>query len=63
MPSSFANVDARPVKSPVSLAVAPELGDMLLPLVIGSTVIFELIGPFKTPLSLVRVGETGDVRS
>ncbi|MDX2493495.1 MAG: cation:proton antiporter [Desulfuromusa sp.] len=34
----------------------PELKDILLPIIIGSTVIFELIGPILTRLALVHVG-------
>ena len=34
----------------------PELGDILLPIILGSTVIFELIGPVLTRQSLFRVG-------
>ena len=37
----------------------PQLGEMLLPLVIGSTVVFELIGPICTRFALRRTGESG----
>jgi hypothetical protein len=35
----------------------PELGDTILPVMIGSTVVFELVGPVLTRLALVRLGE------
>lgn len=38
----------------------PELKDIILPIVLGSTVIFELIGPLVTRRVLIRVG---DIRS
>ena len=34
----------------------PELSDILLPVILGSTVIFELTGPVLTRLALLRVG-------
>ncbi len=37
----------------------PELGRVLLPLVIGSTVVFELLGPVCTRVALRRAGEAG----
>ncbi|KPV40735.1 sodium:proton antiporter [Thiohalorhabdus denitrificans] len=37
----------------------PQLGDAILPLVIGSTVVFELAGPVMTRLALLRAGEAG----
>ena len=37
----------------------PELGETLLPLVIASTVVFELLGPVCTRLALRRAGEIG----
>lgn len=37
----------------------PELRDMILAVVIGSTVVFELAGPPLTRLALVKAGETG----
>lgn len=37
----------------------PALRDTILPLVIGSTVIFELLGPALTRLAIVRSGESG----
>ena len=37
----------------------PEVGRTLLPLIIGSTVVFELLGPVCTRLALRRVGEAG----
>ena len=40
----------------------PELRDQLLPLVIGSTVVFELAGPPLTRLALLRAGEAGGGR-
>jgi Kef-type K+ transport system membrane component KefB len=36
----------------------PELGSMLLSIVVGSTVLFELAGPLATRWALRRVGET-----
>jgi len=38
----------------------PELASLILPLVIGSTVFFEVTGPFFTRLALKRAGEIGD---
>ena len=35
----------------------PEVGDWLLPTVVGTTVVFELIGPIMTRLALVRTGQ------
>jgi Kef-type K+ transport system membrane component KefB len=35
----------------------PEFSDIILPIVISSTVLFELIGPLMTRRALVRVGE------
>jgi len=40
----------------VAAAEMPELGAILLTLTIGTTVVFELIGPFVTILSVRRVG-------
>jgi len=40
----------------------PELKDTILPLVVGSTVVFELLGPVLTRLALIRAGETGLAR-
>jgi len=37
----------------------PEIGERLLAVVIGSTVVFELFGPLATRLALVRAGEIG----
>ncbi len=37
----------------------PEMRETLLPLVIGSTVVFELAGPALTRLALIRAGEAG----
>ncbi|MBN2140250.1 MAG: cation:proton antiporter [Desulfovibrionaceae bacterium] len=39
----------------------PELGRVVLPVVVASTVIFELIGPALTRLALVRAGEARKV--
>ena len=36
----------------------PHLKDTILPLVVGSTVVFELLGPVMTRLALIRAGET-----
>jgi Kef-type K+ transport system membrane component KefB len=38
----------------------PELKDTVLPLVVGSTIVFELGGPALTRLALIRAGEAGD---
>jgi hypothetical protein len=35
----------------------PELGNMILPVVIASTIVFEVIGPIFTRMGLVRVGD------
>jgi Kef-type K+ transport system membrane component KefB len=35
----------------------PELKDILLPIVLGSTVVFELVGPVATRWALMRVGD------
>jgi Kef-type K+ transport system membrane component KefB len=37
----------------------PEIGEILLPLVIGSTVVFELLGPLGTRFALRAAGEAG----
>ncbi|MDZ7700443.1 MAG: cation:proton antiporter [Deltaproteobacteria bacterium] len=37
----------------------PELKDTFIPLIIGTTVFFELIGPVFTRLAVIRVGEAG----
>jgi len=37
----------------------PELKDTFIPLIIGSTVVFELTGPFLTRLAVIRSGEAG----
>jgi len=37
----------------------PELGETLLPLVIASTVVFEILGPSGTRLALARADEIG----
>ena len=41
----------------------PEIGSTLLPLVIGSTVVFELLGPIGTRFALRRAGEAGSAGS
>lgn len=41
----------------VALDRFPELGDTILPVMIGSTVVFELVGPVLTRMALVRLGE------
>jgi hypothetical protein len=41
----------------------PEVGDMLLGIVISTTVVFELIGPVVTRWTLSRVGEIGEGRA
>jgi hypothetical protein len=35
----------------------PELKEVILPVVIGSTIIFELIGPVMTRRALIKAGE------
>ena len=35
----------------------PQVGDIILPVIIGSTVIYELIGPLCTKFVLLRAGE------
>ena len=37
----------------------PEVGEAVLPIVIASTVLFELVGPVLTRLALTRAGEVG----
>lgn len=39
----------------------PTLGEIIIPVVVGATVLFELIGPVFTRLALRRVGEASDV--
>ena len=41
----------------------PQLKDTVLPLVVGSTIVFELAGPALTRLALIRAGETGGATS
>jgi hypothetical protein len=36
----------------------PEFKEVIMPVVIGSTVIFELIGPVMTRKALVKIGES-----
>ena len=35
----------------------PDLGEIILPVVIASTVFFEVVGPVLTRIGLVRAGE------
>jgi len=42
---------------PIASQRFPALGETLLPIVIGATVLFELIGPALTRLALYRAGE------
>ncbi len=35
----------------------PEFGEIILPIILGSTVVFELVGPFITRRVLIRVGD------
>ncbi len=42
----------------VAMQRLPTLGEIILPVVVGATVIFEVIGPVLTRLALRRVGET-----
>ena len=37
----------------------PEIKDILLPIILGSTVIFEIIGPIISRWTLIRAGEAG----
>jgi len=41
----------------VAMQRRPDLGEIILPVVIASTVLFELIGPVLTRTGLVHVGE------
>ena len=41
----------------VAMQRVPEVGDIIVPVVVGATVIFELVGPVFTRLALRRVGE------
>lgn len=41
----------------------PELGELLLPIIIGATIVFELLGPFMTKHALHASGETNSARS
>ena len=43
----------------VAIERRPELGEVLLPVVIASTVIFEVIGPVFTRIGLIRAGDVG----
>ncbi len=40
----------------------PELENTFIPLVIGTTVFFELTGPFFTRLALIKAGEAGEAK-
>jgi Kef-type K+ transport system membrane component KefB len=40
----------------------PELAEMILTVVVASTVLFEVVGPVLTRIALVRMGETGNRR-
>ena len=42
----------------VAMQRLPTLGEIILPVVVGATVIFEVAGPVLTRLALCRVGET-----
>lgn len=41
----------------------PDLHNTIMPLIIGTTVFFELLGPICTRLALIRAGETAPERS
>ncbi len=43
----------------VAAEVLPQFRDEILTVAIGSTIVFELLGPAATQLALKRVGETG----
>ncbi len=43
----------------VALDRVPDISDTILPIMIGSTVVFELVGPVLTRRALVRLGEAG----
>jgi Kef-type K+ transport system membrane component KefB len=45
----------------VAMQRLPSLGEIILPVVVGATVIFELIGPVLTRLALHRVGEAAKI--
>jgi Kef-type K+ transport system membrane component KefB len=49
----------------VAMQRLPTLGEIIVPVVVGATVIFELVGPVFTRLALRRVGEAegGDIQS
>jgi hypothetical protein len=40
----------------------PALKDTVLPLVVGSTIVFELAGPALTRLALIRAGDATSAR-
>ena len=42
----------------VAIERRPDLGEIILPVVIASTVLFEVIGPVLTRIGLIHVGET-----
>jgi hypothetical protein len=41
----------------VAIEKRPDLGNVILPVVITSTVVFEVIGPIFTRMGLVRAGD------
>ena len=41
----------------VAIERRPDLGEIILPVVIASTVLFEVIGPMLTRTGLIHVGE------
>ncbi|MBV1905247.1 MAG: cation:proton antiporter [Pseudomonadales bacterium] len=49
--------------SVVAVQHFPETRDVIIPLVLATTVVFELIGPPLTKLALIKVGDVSDVDS
>ena len=45
----------------VTMQRLPALGEIILPVIVGATVIFELVGPVLTRVALHRVGEAPKV--
>lgn len=42
----------------VAAQTYPEIGKVILPIILGSTVVFEILGPILTRRALIKVGET-----
>jgi len=43
----------------LAIETFPEYENVILPVILGSTVIFELVGPVATRWALVRTGQIG----